>query len=78
MQTLYAGANPRYFGLRCKGATWLHVVNDQVMGLGGVVVPQSPLNRQNGHVTEPEPRSLRYRRFPFGHSPRALTAAPPP
>ncbi len=37
--TLYAGANPRYFGLRHKGATWLNVVNEQVMGLGGVVVP---------------------------------------
>ena len=39
VQTLYAGSNPRYFGLRHKGATWLNVVNDQVMGLGGVVVP---------------------------------------
>lgn len=39
VQTLYAGSNPRYFGLRYKGATWLNVVNDQVMGLGGVVVP---------------------------------------
>jgi TnpA family transposase len=38
-QTLYAGSNPRYFGLRHKGATRLNVVNDQVMGLGGVVVP---------------------------------------
>ncbi|WP_328380095.1 transposase [Streptomyces sp. NBC_01020] len=39
VQTLYAGSNPRYFGLRHKGATWLNVVNDRVMGLGGVVVP---------------------------------------
>lgn len=39
VQTLYAGSNPRYFGLRHKGATWLNVVHDQVMGLGGVVVP---------------------------------------
>ncbi|WP_434101103.1 Tn3 family transposase [Streptomyces malaysiensis] len=39
VQTFYTGANPRYFGLRHKGATWLNVVNDQVMGLGGVVVP---------------------------------------
>ncbi|MBZ6205797.1 transposase [Streptomyces olivaceus] len=39
VQTLYAGSNPCYFGLRHKGATWLNVVNDQVMGLGGVVVP---------------------------------------
>ncbi|GGJ72395.1 hypothetical protein GCM10010121_098740 [Streptomyces brasiliensis] len=39
VQTLCAGSNPRYFGLRYKGATWLNLVNDQVMGLGGVVVP---------------------------------------
>jgi Tn3 transposase DDE domain len=39
VQTLTAGHNPRYFGLKHKGATWLNVVNDQVMGLGGVVVP---------------------------------------
>lgn len=39
VQTLHAGYSPRYFGLRKKGATWLNVVNDQVMGLGGVVVP---------------------------------------
>ena len=32
-------ARPKYFGLRHKGATWLNVINDQVMGLGGVVVP---------------------------------------
>jgi TnpA family transposase len=39
VQTLHAGYSPLYFGLRKKGATWLNVVNDQVMGLGGVVVP---------------------------------------
>ncbi|MFI6449753.1 Tn3 family transposase [Kitasatospora sp. NPDC050543] len=39
MQTLHAGYSPLYFGLRKKGATWLNVVNDQVMGLAGVVVP---------------------------------------
>ncbi|WP_052852705.1 Tn3 family transposase [Streptomyces avicenniae] len=39
VRTLYVGSNPRYFGLWHKGATWLNVVNDQVMGLGGVVVP---------------------------------------
>ena len=32
-------AQPKYFGLRHKGATWLNVINDQVMGLGGVVIP---------------------------------------
>ncbi|MCX5141873.1 Tn3 family transposase [Streptomyces sp. NBC_00338] len=39
VQSLHAGYSPKYFGLRHKGATWLNVVNDQVMGLGGVVVP---------------------------------------
>lgn len=33
-----AGANPRYFGQRGKGVTWLNYVNDQVSGLGGIVV----------------------------------------
>ncbi|GAB2859000.1 Tn3-like element Tn3 family transposase [Actinocorallia aurea] len=35
---LSTGHNPIYFG-RQRGATWLNVVNDQVMGLGGLVVP---------------------------------------
>ncbi|MFD9374208.1 Tn3 family transposase [Streptomyces sp. NPDC059999] len=39
VQSLHAGYSPKYFGLRHKGATWLNVVNDQVMGLGGVVIP---------------------------------------
>ncbi|MFE1877151.1 transposase [Streptomyces sp. NPDC059496] len=39
VQSLRSGYSPKYFGLRHKGATWLNVVNDQVMGLGGVVVP---------------------------------------
>ncbi|MFF8958679.1 Tn3 family transposase [Streptomyces sp. NPDC014894] len=39
VRSLHAGYSPKYFGLRHKGATWLNVVNDQVMGLGGVVVP---------------------------------------
>jgi hypothetical protein len=33
-----ASANPRYFGQRGKGVTWLNYVNDQVAGLGGMVV----------------------------------------
>ncbi|WP_131736102.1 Tn3 family transposase [Actinomadura roseirufa] len=35
---LHSGHNPIYFG-RQRGATWLNVVNDQVMGIGGLVVP---------------------------------------
>lgn len=38
-QNLHARANPTYFGLRKRGATWLNVINDQVGGLGGLVVP---------------------------------------
>jgi len=36
--TVNAGANPRYFG-RGRGLTWLNYLNDQVAGLGAVVVP---------------------------------------
>ncbi|GAB3451230.1 Tn3-like element Tn3 family transposase [Streptomonospora sediminis] len=36
---LHARANPKYFGPRKRGATWLNVVNDRVMGLGGLMVP---------------------------------------
>ncbi|MCZ2805628.1 Tn3 family transposase [Modestobacter sp. VKM Ac-2983] len=36
--SLHSRPNPHYCGRR-RGATWLNVVNDRVMGLGGVVVP---------------------------------------
>jgi TnpA family transposase len=32
-------SEPALFGLRHRGATWLNVVNDQVMGIGGLIVP---------------------------------------
>lgn len=38
VQTIHAGPNPHYFGIG-RGATWLGVVNDQVMGISGVVIP---------------------------------------
>jgi TnpA family transposase len=38
VQNLHTGHNPIYFG-RWREATWLNVVNDQVMGIGGQVVP---------------------------------------
>jgi TnpA family transposase len=38
VRTINAGPNSRYFGCR-RGATWLNVINHQVMGIGGVVVP---------------------------------------
>lgn len=36
--TVNAGANPRYFG-HGRGLTWLNYLDDQVAGLGAVVVP---------------------------------------
>ncbi|MBT2552313.1 Tn3 family transposase [Arthrobacter sp. ISL-5] len=36
--TVNAGANPRYFG-QGRGLTWLNYLNDQVAGIGAVVVP---------------------------------------
>jgi TnpA family transposase len=38
VQTINAGPNPKYFGLR-RGVTWLNAVSDQVAGLGAVLVP---------------------------------------
>ena len=38
MRTINAAPSPRYFGLR-RGVTWLNAVNDQVAGIGAVVVP---------------------------------------
>jgi TnpA family transposase len=38
VQTINAAPSPRYFGLR-RGVTWLNAVNDQVAGIGAVVVP---------------------------------------
>ena len=37
VRTLDAGPNPHYFG-RGRGVTWLNAINDQVAGIGGVVV----------------------------------------
>ena len=41
VRSLYGRLNPHYFGQsrRSKGATWLAVVSDRVMGLGGLLVP---------------------------------------
>ena len=41
VRSLYARPSPLYFGRgkRPRGATWLNVVSDKVMGLGGLVVP---------------------------------------
>ena len=37
VRTLDAGPNPRYFG-HSQGVTWLNAINDQVTGIGAVVV----------------------------------------
>jgi TnpA family transposase len=37
VRTLNAGPNPRYFG-QSRGVTWLNAINDQVAGIGAVVV----------------------------------------
>lgn len=39
VQTLNAGMNPKYFGTKHHGLTWLNAINDQVPGIGAVVVP---------------------------------------
>jgi hypothetical protein len=40
--TVNARPNPRYFGIRHRGATWLNLVNDQYTGLAGMVVAGTP------------------------------------
>jgi TnpA family transposase len=41
VRSLHARPSPPYFGKgkRARGATWLNVVSDKVMGLGGLLVP---------------------------------------
>lgn len=39
VQTLNAAPNPKYFGQKHHGLTWLNAINDQVAGIGAVVVP---------------------------------------
>ncbi len=41
VQTVNAGPSPKYFGYK-RGLTLLNAVNDQVMGIGQVVVPGTP------------------------------------
>jgi TnpA family transposase len=38
VRSLHSGPNRKYFGAG-RGATWLNVVSDRVMGLGGIVMP---------------------------------------
>ena len=39
VQTLNAAPNPKYFGQKNYGVTWLNAINDQVAGIGATVVP---------------------------------------
>ena len=38
VHTINAGPSPKYFGYK-RGITWLNAVNDQVTGIGAIVVP---------------------------------------
>ena len=41
VRTINAGPSPKYFGDK-RGITWLNAVNDQVAGIGQMVVPGTP------------------------------------
>ena len=41
VRTINAGPSPKYFGYK-RGITWLNAVNDQVAGIGQMVVPGTP------------------------------------
>ncbi len=42
-------ASPKYFGFK-RGITWLNAVNDQVAGIGQMVVPGTP--RDSLHILD--------------------------
>lgn len=41
VRTINSGPSPKYFGYQ-RGITWLNAVNDQVAGIGAMVVPGTP------------------------------------
>ncbi|MGW3368511.1 Tn3 family transposase [Streptosporangium canum] len=41
VKTINAGPSPKYYGYK-RGLTWLNAVNDQVAGIGQMVVPGTP------------------------------------
>ncbi|MFE3454965.1 Tn3 family transposase [Nonomuraea sp. NPDC059194] len=41
VRTINAGPSPKYYGYK-RGLTWLNAVNDQVAGIGQMVVPGTP------------------------------------
>jgi len=46
-QTINAGPSPKYYHFK-RGITWLNAVNDQVAGIGQMVVPGTP--RDSLHI----------------------------
>lgn len=49
VRTVSAAPSPRYFGFK-RGITWLNAVNDQVAGIGQMVVPGTP--RDSLHILD--------------------------
>ncbi|GLF95249.1 hypothetical protein SYYSPA8_13150 [Streptomyces yaizuensis] len=49
MRTINAAPNPKYFGFK-RGITWQNAVNDQVAGIGQMVVPGTP--RDSLHILD--------------------------
>ncbi|MER6691671.1 Tn3 family transposase [Streptomyces minutiscleroticus] len=49
MRTINAAPSPKYFGFK-RGITWLNAVNDQVAGIGQMVVPGTP--RDSLHILD--------------------------
>ena len=47
--SIHTGPAPMYFGMK-RGATWLNAVNDQVMGIGAIVVVGAP--RDSPHTLD--------------------------
>jgi TnpA family transposase len=49
VRTINAAPSPKYFGFK-RGITWLNAVNDQVAGIGQMVVPGTP--RDSLHILD--------------------------
>lgn len=48
-RTISAGPSPKYYHFK-RGITWLNAVNDQVAGIGQMVVPGTP--RDSLHILD--------------------------
>jgi len=69
VRSVDARPNPKYFGRR-RGSTWLNLVNDQAVGLAGMVVSGTP--RDSLHIVD-----LIYRQD-GGRRPEVILATPGP